>query len=220
MKLPTTTHPIQCLLSMLILIAFRAIYVFSSIYCSRKGNQPRRKRNFYPRDRPARTLVVLGSGGHTTEMLGIIAQLQRDRYKPITFIIACTDSTSERRYQHSDHLKPDSVYRIPRSREVGQSYFTSIFTTLWSIASVFRLVFWTRPDVLICNGPGTCIPVAFSVICLRILGWCEGKLIFVESFCRVESLSLTGRIMYFIADRFIVHWSELQEKYALTELLT
>lgn len=187
MKMPTTIHPTHFQLSMLILIILRAVYVFANIHRSRRRQQPRTKRKFYPRVKPARTLVVLGSGGHTSEMLGIIQQLNRDRYKPLTYIVASTDSTSERRCQHScDDIKPDSVYRIPRSREVGQSYFTSIFTTLWSIASVFGLVFKTRPDVLICNGPGTCIPVAVSVLFLRILGWCDGKLIFVESFCRVQ----------------------------------
>ena len=39
----------------------------------------------------------------------------------------------------------------------------------------------------------------------------KGNIVFIESFCRVKSLSLTGRILYAlgIVDLFLVHWPEL-----------
>ena len=40
-----------------------------------------------------------------------------------------------------------------------------------------------------------------------------------ESWCRVESLSLTGRIMYWVAHRFVVHWPELARRYPRAEYL-
>jgi beta-1,4-N-acetylglucosaminyltransferase len=39
------------------------------------------------------------------------------------------------------------------------------------------------------------------------------KLIFFESWCRVEDLSLSGKLVRPIADEFIVHWPELAAKY-------
>jgi beta-1,4-N-acetylglucosaminyltransferase len=39
------------------------------------------------------------------------------------------------------------------------------------------------------------------------------KLIFLESFCRVQHLSLTGRILYPIVNLFIVHWPQLTQQY-------
>lgn len=41
-----------------------------------------------------------------------------------------------------------SIVVIPRSREVGQSYWTSIFTTLYACAASLRVVFATAPDVV------------------------------------------------------------------------
>ena len=41
-----------------------------------------------------------------------------------------------------------SVYVIPRSREVGQSYFTSIWTTSVAIMSAFTIVSRSQPDVV------------------------------------------------------------------------
>ena len=41
-----------------------------------------------------------------------------------------------------------SIVVIPRSREVGQSYWTSVFTTLYACAASLRVVFATAPDVV------------------------------------------------------------------------
>lgn len=73
-------------------------------------------------DKPAtvRTMVVLGSGGHTTEMLKLMKQLKRDVYTPFTFVVAETDKTSKDKvtldWQPS---AADQFVFIPRSREVS-----------------------------------------------------------------------------------------------------
>ena len=80
-----------------------------------------------------KTLVVLGSGGHTGEMMDVIQTLDPKRYK-LEFVLADTDSTSEKFVRNllkdKTDFEPLSFHYIPRSREVHQSYFTSIFTTL------------------------------------------------------------------------------------------
>ena len=65
----------------------------------------------------------------------------------------------------------------------------------------------------------------FSVVLFRILNVMQCKIVYVESFCRVEKylfiilgflfsrLSLTGYLLYFVADSFIVQWPQLQRKY-------
>jgi phage terminase large subunit len=99
-------------------------------------------------------------------MLDLIKNLNPDRYKPIVFVVANTDTTSLERIQSYPHPLPiqkedyfenksgaestgneQRVYRIPRSREVGQSYMSSIFTTLYSFLFAFWLVgFQVRKD--------------------------------------------------------------------------
>ncbi|OEU14167.1 UDP-N-acetylglucosamine transferase subunit ALG14 [Fragilariopsis cylindrus CCMP1102] len=188
--------------------------------------------------RPLKTLVVLGSGGHTTEMLHLIKNLNPDHYYPVVLIVATTDTTSLRRVQAYPHSLPvqnkdnlieeeknnngGRIYRIPRSREVGQSYWSSILTTMYSFFFAFWLVgFKVQPDLILVNGPGTCLPIAVSAFLFRIVGWMdETKIIFVESFCRVTSLSLTGKLLYPIADLFVVCWEQLHEVYPLTYLVT
>src|SRR3989338_9127344 len=80
-----------------------------------------------------RTLVVLGSGGHTGEIMGMVQTLDPKRYK-FEFVLAQTDKDSEKFVRNilkdKEEFHPLSFHFIPRSREVHQSYFTSIFTTL------------------------------------------------------------------------------------------
>lgn len=70
-------------------------------------------------------------------------------------------------------------------------------------------------DLFVTNGPGTCIPI---VLCLQfqyvlnipLLEWLflrkKCKILFIESWCRVYALSLSGKIVYWLADRFVVNW--------------
>jgi beta-1,4-N-acetylglucosaminyltransferase len=37
--------------------------------------------------------------------------------------------------------------------------------------------------------------------------------VYVESFARVQSLSMSGRIMYHAADKFVVQWEGLRARY-------
>ncbi len=54
-------------------------------------------------------------------------------------------------------LQPTTSLTVPRSRSVGQSWLTTPFTTLHALGASVWLVFRTRPDLILCNGPGACM---------------------------------------------------------------
>ena len=217
----TITYAALVLLPLILLLSIRT---FSVLQQTKSNRTKKTYLNTSKRTRPVKTLAVLGSGGHTTEMLRLLSSIStshHDQYQPLNYIIAATDTTSQNRIDAFQKITPNSppphshIFEIPRAREVGQSYFTSIFTTLHSILYTAHIVLLrTRPDVLIVNGPGTCIPVVLWTFVGRVLGLCEGKIIFCESFCRVKTLSLTGNILWKmgIVDLFLVHWPEILEK--------
>ena len=162
------------------------------------------------------TLVVLGSGGHTAEMLRLFTDFDFDRYGPLTLVTAATDTTSRAKAERElprEALATARWAEIPRAREVGQSFGSSVPSTLKALFACVRLIWTASPDLVLVNGPGTCVPVA---VLGRLFG---SRVIFVESWCRVESLSLTGRIMYWVAHRFVVHWPELVRRYPRAEYL-
>ncbi|KAL0906989.1 hypothetical protein M5K25_025524 [Dendrobium thyrsiflorum] len=175
------------------------------------------------------TLIVLGSGGHTAEMLSIVNVLEKDRFVPRFYIAAGTDNMSLQKARvleesliqkeeignKKDIEKIACFEQIYRSREVGQSYLTSIYTTLVAILHALWLMLKFRPEVIICNGPGTCIPICLVAFIFKVVGIRWSSIFYIESIARVKRLSLSGLLLYklHLADQFYVQWPQLQRKY-------
>ncbi|XP_010973710.1 UDP-N-acetylglucosamine transferase subunit ALG14 homolog [Camelus dromedarius] len=167
-------------------------------------------------------LVVAGSGGHTAEILRLLESLS-DAYTPRHYVIADSDEMSARKINSfelnradrnpSDTFPQYCIHCIPRSREVQQSWLSTVLTTLYSTWLSFPLTHRVKPDLVLCNGPGTCVPICVSALLLGILGIKKVIIVYVESICRVEHLSLSGRILFHLSDYFIVQWPTLKAKY-------
>lgn len=187
-------------------------------------------------------MAIAGSGGHTSEVLRLISGLNPNRYYPRSYVLAETDSSSESKIVAFEAASSASqanannggdaanvnqsrgsyqILKIPRSREVGQGWVSTVFTSIFSLFHSIPLVINSHPDLVICNGPGTCIPVCLIVRLVRMFRIVETKIIFVESICRVKSLSLSGKILYHLAlaDQIVVQWPELKTLYPKTQLL-
>lgn len=241
----------------------------TKLSCSNKNQQPWVDTGQAEKHQ-IKTMVVLGSGGHTTEMIHLLEQLQPKLYSPVVYVVSNSDNTSvtrlkkyiddtrdriglnesdspaiaktyqwEGRYPIENesppqttnftrgHLTSDngnsipklaSVHRLPRPREVHQSYISSILPTIRSIYHTFYLLQKEQPHLILANGPGLCVPLIYLVFLSRILSLSSCKILFVESFCRVQSLSLSGKLVYPIVDQFVVHWPNLKDKYPLTNV--
>ncbi|KAG5898045.1 hypothetical protein JTB14_001754 [Gonioctena quinquepunctata] len=180
----------------------------------------------YKRTTPCKTVICIGSGGHTTEMITLIKNLDFDKYSPRYYVMAKSDVTSETKIQELERNKAEQgqstdyvIYKIPRSRVVNQSFITSVFTTIFSILYSIPIALKIRPELILCNGPGTCIPICGLGFLLRIFCIVETKIVFIESFCRTRTLSLSGKILLYLADNFIVQWPSLKEKFKRTDYI-
>ncbi|TRY56027.1 hypothetical protein DNTS_013857 [Danionella cerebrum] len=164
-------------------------------------------------------LVVAGSGGHTTEIIRLVGSLSQS-YNPRHYVIADTDKMSEEKIRaFEEELEKNSsssqfsIHRIPRSREVRQSWSSSLLSSLNALKSSIPLVFRLQPDLVLCNGPGTCVPLCAAGLLLGILGLKRVLIVYVESICRVETLSLSGKILYYLSDYFFVQWPPLKKNH-------
>ncbi|MGN0334348.1 MAG: PssD/Cps14F family polysaccharide biosynthesis glycosyltransferase [Lachnospiraceae bacterium] len=64
-----------------------------------------------------------------------------------------------------------------------------------------------RPDLIISSGAAVAVPFFY-------LGKLFGaKLIYIEVFDRVNTSTMTGRLVYPITDKFIVEWEEMKQVY-------
>lgn len=183
----------------------------------------------------AKLLVVIGSGGHTAEMVHILRSFlsdekktkKRDYFSNVfpkrEYIFAVSDTTSVAKIERFEREEvqggTNGEYRnhfVPRAREVGQSYFTSVFTTLLAFWHSWRVYWKTKPDAILTNGPGTCVPVILACFLGKVFGYNSAcKVMYVESVARTRRMSLSGRLCYGLrlADVVFVMWPELKEKY-------
>ncbi|CAD6941418.1 unnamed protein product [Tilletia controversa] len=63
-------------------------------------------------------------------------------------------------------------------------------------------------DLLLLNGPGTCVPLVLAVYIRKVLGLHAPHIMYVESFARVRSLSLSAKLLQGLVDTFVVQWPE------------
>ncbi|KAI7901371.1 oligosaccharide biosynthesis protein Alg14-like protein [Cokeromyces recurvatus] len=172
------------------------------------------------RTKACKTCIFLGSGGHTAEMLQLVKSLHPITYSPRSYIITNTDILSkEKAIEHENSLKKGKfdIYTIPRAREVGQSWLTVPKTVIVALLASIRVMLLSWPDLIICNGPGSCIPICMLAYLPRMLGIKKIEIIYVESFARVHTLSLTGKLLYLFVDRFLVQWPELSHRFNKAE---
>ncbi|KAJ7587973.1 glycosyltransferase family 1 protein [Mycena floridula] len=140
-------------------------------------------------------LLVLG--GHRTEALTLVSALDFQGYTPRTYLVSEGDTFSAPKAlaleaaKHGTHfllkdslrLSEYTILVMPRARRVHQSLLTTPWTTL---ASMLTGIYYT-----------TYMPL-------------DGVAEDIESFARVKTLSLSGKLLRPIVDRFIVKWPALQ----------
>ena len=184
--------------------------------------------------------AMQGSGGHTAEMVqllkGMLSSGDGERLRrgfQRVYVVAKTDALSVNKAMALEESLGDNrgfgdepeveiererlrdpsyrIERIDRAREVGQSYITSIVSTLRSFVTTASLVWQYRPAMVVVNGPGTCLPI---VVWARVL--VRGcRVYYVESIARVDHLSLTGKVLlrFGLANGgFYVQWKALADK--------
>lgn len=151
------------------------------------------------RSNEMRLLVVLGEGGHTTELLSLV-DLLGDAYD-YHYIISKEDNLSASRTKH-----PGPTYILTRPRGKHTGTLDSISRTLLTGIESLGVLLRVRPAAILSTGPAIAVPVS---IMGKLLG---ARIIFVETGSRIKALSLTGRIMYRWADLFFVQWPQLAEE--------
>jgi len=71
----------------------------------------------------------------------------------------------------------------------------------------YKILRKEKPDAIISTGAGVAVPFIYWG---RLLGI---KTIYIESLARVESLSLSGKLVYPVTQYLLVQWPQLAAKY-------
>ena len=129
--------------------------------------------------------IVSSCGGHLTEVRTL-----KPVYERYENFYVLNDSV---------HLPQDMYEKTYFIRHSERDWL--FFVNLWEAWKILRN---ERPLVILSTGAGPVVPFA---IVGRLLGI---KTVFIETFTRVTRPSLTGRIMYRLADRFFYQWKSLE----------
>jgi UDP-N-acetylglucosamine:LPS N-acetylglucosamine transferase len=133
------------------------------------------------------------SGGHFEQILMLKSLME----KYDSFLI--TEKTT-----YKAEVKNEKMYFL---RQVNRKEFLFPFEMLVNAFKSLYIFIKERPDVVITTGVLAMIPICLLVKLFR------GKLIYIESFAKVTSPTVTGKLMYKFADQFYVQWPQMKEIY-------
>jgi UDP-N-acetylglucosamine:LPS N-acetylglucosamine transferase len=134
--------------------------------------------------------LVCSHGGHLTEMLELVEAFEGH---DLFFVTYC-----------SGRVKGlEQCYRVYALGNIG----ANPFRMLGSLPMTWHVLQHERPSVLVSTGSEIAIP--FFVVA-KTLGI---RTVFIESCCRVTSPSGTGKLLYPLADVFLVQWPQLLTAY-------
>jgi beta-1,4-N-acetylglucosaminyltransferase len=169
----------------------------------------------------------------TREKELVAAEKQKRPHIPQLALNGTTKDTLER----PTCLGPDhyNISIIPRARKIHQSLLTTPLSALHTLVSSIPILLQAPsllpgappntpyehaaadlPDLIITNGPATAVIVILASLILKFFdvkgasSRSKCKTIYVESFARVKGLSLSGKILSRVVDRFLVQWEELE----------
>lgn len=142
-----------------------------------------------------RICIVASAGGHVSQLLQL-AECWKD-YD--TFCITTTDVVKEKLDKYG------KVYTVGESNREHPLQVGKVFIRC------LKAILHEKPDVVISTGAAVgCIACYLG----KLLG---ARVIWVDSITNVERLSLSGRLVRYIADLFLVQWPELAERYRNVE---
>lgn len=133
------------------------------------------------------------SGGHYEQLLMLKPLME----KYDSFII--TEQTD-----YSTEVKGEKTYVL---KQVNRNEKSLIPRMIYNSLISLKIFIKEKPDVVICTGVLAMIPIC--LIC-KMSG---KKLIYIESFAKVTSPTLSGKLLYKYADQFYVQWESMLKIY-------
>ncbi|HHT7237423.1 TPA: PssD/Cps14F family polysaccharide biosynthesis glycosyltransferase [Bacillus cereus] len=133
------------------------------------------------------------SGGHLEQLMMLYPMMKKNE----SFIL-----TEKTNYEfNSKDIKQYDVIQINR-RE-----FTFFFKFIILFVQTLIILLKEKPDVVISTGALATVPMCLLAKLFK------KKLIFIESFSKITSPTITGRLMYKYADLFLVQWEDMKKFY-------
>lgn len=144
-----------------------------------------------------KVIFISSTGGHLSELMQLKSIFKNYDYHIIT---EKNDTTLKLKEEYGNKIN----YLVYGARNYMLSY---MFKFPYNIIKSLILYMKIRPDVIVTTGAHTAVPICY------IAKLFKKKIIFIETFARVNSQSMSGRMINKIADVFLVQHEEMLDVY-------
>ncbi len=142
-----------------------------------------------------KVLFISSLGGHLTQLLQLKPLFEEYDYHIVTEKSIITEDLSKQ-------------YRISFLMYGARNYpFKYIFKLSYNILTSLYYFLRERPDVIVTTGAHTAVPICYIA---KVFG---KKVVFIESFAKTSTPTISGKMVYPIADLFIVQWQSMKQHY-------
>ena len=142
-----------------------------------------------------KVLFISSLGGHLTQLLQLKPLFSEYDYHIVTEKSIITEALKQE-YEMSFLMYGARNYLF-------KYVFKFSYNTIMSLIYFLR----ERPDVVVTTGAHTAVPMCYIA---KLFG---KKVVFIESFAKTTTPTISGKMVYPIADLFIVQWESMKKHY-------
>ena len=138
--------------------------------------------------------LISSCGGHYMELMQLLPAIEDKDYYIVT----------EKNVASTGSVKKHPHYFLVQQERSGISFILK-----FSINILLSLIYFIieHPTTIITTGAGAAYP---TCLLTRIF---KRRIIYIESFAKLNSESVTGKMVYLFADYFFIQWPELKNIY-------
>lgn len=144
-----------------------------------------------------KVLFISSMGGHLSELMQLKSIFKNYDYKIVTENHKSTKWLKGRYKSKVEYLSTGNK----------DNMLKYIFVMPYNVIKSLIIFFKFKPSVIVTTGAHTCVPMCYIAKLFR------KKVIYIESFANIETKTLTGRLIYPIADIFVVQWKSMLKLY-------
>ena len=144
-----------------------------------------------------KVMFISSMGGHLNELLQLKELFDEVDYRIVTEKTKATEYLAEKYPDKVDYLVYGTKHHL----------FSYLFIFAFNILKSLVLFLKFRPRCVITTGTHTAVPMCYIA---RLFG---AKVVWIETFANAESKTVAGRLVYPIANLFIVQWEKMLELY-------
>lgn len=166
------------------------------ILITRVYRKIRHKEEKYKINKNTKIMFISSTGGHFSELMQLKSIMNKCDYNIVTEKTK-TNENLKNNYKNKIHFL---IYGTKRDKTYPFVLLANCFISLF-------LYLKQRPQIVITTGTHTAGPMCCIA---RILG---SKVIYIETFANRNSKTSAGKLLYYVANTFIVQWEDMLKLY-------